>query len=82
MDQDVIYKISNKKRIFVFDAYGTKEGFANKLLNALNDLDYKGEYKSVAIDLKFVKHSTLDEQFRKFGLAPDQLVDSIEKYIR
>ena len=82
MDKDIIYKISNKKRIFVFDAYGTKEGFANKLLNALNDLDYKGEYKSVAIDLKFVKHSTLDEQFRKFGLAPDQLVDSIEKYIR
>lgn len=81
MDEELIIKLINKKKIFVFDAYGTREGFSNKLLDKLNSLGYKGEYKSYAIGLEFVKQATVNEQLFDYELTSDQIVDNIKKYI-
>ena len=56
------------KKVFVYDSYGTKNGFAEAIGAALLDKGFKGEFKSFAIPNTYVQHATIAEQEKEFGL--------------
>lgn len=81
MDENMVLDLSKQDKVFVFNAYGTKEGFSNKLLDKLIALGFKGEYKEYSVGLEFVKQATINEQLERFELTPNQIIDNIIKFI-
>ena len=73
IDIDVLKTLTNKKKIVLYDIYGTKEGFASYVLNYLNDLGYKGEVKILTLPNTFVRHGNVLDQVKELGITFDDL---------
>jgi hypothetical protein len=59
-------KASNRfflaKLVYVYDPYGTKDGFGESLAAALAEKGFKGQLVLKAIPNVFVHHDTIDNQ--------------------
>ena len=53
-------------------------GFTNFVIDRLIALGYKGEIKPFAIPNEFVSQATITEQLERFGLNPEQILDSLK----
>ena len=67
-EEDIELLLSFPK-IFIFDPYGVKEGYAEGIISSLCEKGYKGKTKIVAVPLRFVKFGTVDEQEEECGVS-------------
>ncbi len=77
MDEAKILQLLNYKKVIIYNAYATKEGFANALESRLLALGYQGKVIAKTVPTEFVKQATIDEQRELFGLKIDNIIDLI-----
>ena len=65
---DLIKVLLKHQAIIIHDAYATSVGFANLMLNQLNEANYKGIIKILAIPDIFIKQATIKEQMEECGV--------------
>ena len=63
------------KKVIIYNAYATKEGFANALVADLVSNSYAGEVVIKTVPTIFVKQATIEEQREQFGLRIDDIID-------
>ena len=73
IDVELLKALLNKKRIVIYDIYGTEEGFASIVIEELNKLSYRGIVKSLCVPSTFIKHGSVNEQINDLGLSLDDL---------
>ena len=61
------------KNIVIYDLYGSKDGFASIVMDALNDLGYKKNLKSLCVPHEFIPHGSTKEQRNKLHLTIEDL---------
>ena len=76
-DTSKAHELLNYKKVIIYNAYATKEGFANALEAYLLDNKYRGDVVIRTVPTKFVKQATIEEQREEFGLAIDEIIDLI-----
>ena len=72
IDIDLLKTFLDKK-IVIYDLYGTEEGFASIVRNALNDLGYQKKVKSLCVPSSFIKHGSIDSQIKDLKISLDDL---------
>ena len=77
MDESKIHELLNYEKVIIYNAYATKEGFANSLEAELMSLGYKGKVIVKTVPSEFVKQATIDEQRELFGIKIDNIIDLI-----
>ena len=78
IDVDLLKSLLNKKEIIIYDIYGIKEGFASFVLNYLNELNYQGQVKIIAVPNEFVSHDSIKGQLNTLHIA----LDDLDKLVR
>ena len=76
-DTNKAKELLSYKKVIIYNAYATKEGFANALEAFLLDNKYRGDVVIRTVPTEFVKQATIDEQRAEFGLAIDEVIDLI-----
>ena len=61
------------KDIVIYDLYGSKDGFASIVIDALNDLGYKKTVKTLCVPHEFIAHGSLKTQRNKLHLEIEDL---------
>ena len=61
------------KDIVIYDLYGSKDGFASIVLDALNELGYKKNVKTLCVPHIFISHASTKEQRTVLHLDLDDL---------
>ena len=74
-DKIKIKELLKYKKVIIYNAYATKEGFANALTADLMSNSYQGEVIIKTVPTEFVKQATIDEQRQEFGLRIDDIID-------
>ena len=74
IDIELLKTLLNKKHIVIYDVYGTLEGFASIVKEALYKLSYHGKISSLVVPSSFIKHGTISEQMKELGITLDDLV--------
>lgn len=75
MDENKVLELLTYKKVIIYNAYATKEGFANALESRLMSLGYKGMVVVKTVPTEFVKQATIDEQREIFGIKIDNIID-------
>lgn len=78
IDPNDIAEIKGYKDLFIYDAYGTKEGFASTVEALLLEAGYKGKVHLNCVPNIFVKHASITEQEDQYGLLPNQILSLIK----
>lgn len=66
------------KQVFIYDAYGTKEGFCSSILSDLMEKGYQGKVKCFCVPNSFIPFSpNRAEQEKELQLDPDQVFEEI-----
>ena len=73
IDIELLKTLLNKKQIVIYDIYGTEEGFATIVKEALGDLSFKGTIKTLCVPSSFIKHGSVNSQIRALKLSLDDL---------
>ena len=73
IDIELLKTLLNKKQIVIYDLYGTEEGFASIVKEALNNLSYKGIVKTLCVPSSFIKHGSINDQIKELKLSLDDL---------
>ena len=73
IDIGLLKTLLNKKHIVIYDVYGTEEGFASIVKEALYNLSYTGKISSLVVPSSFIKHGTIGEQMKELGITLDDL---------
>ncbi len=73
IDIELLKTLLNKKHIVIYDVYGTLEGFASIVKEALYNLSYTGKISSLVVPSSFIKHGTITEQSKELGITLDDL---------
>ena len=76
-DIELLKNLLNKD-IVIYDIYGTKEGFASIVIDALNDLGYQKNIKTLCVPNEFISHGSIKEQRNRLHLD----LESLEKLIK
>lgn len=76
-DQQKARELLSYRKVIIYNAYATKEGFANALEAYLLENGYQGQVVVKAVPTEFVKQATIDEQREEFGLRIDDIIDLI-----
>lgn len=82
LNEDYINKLLKFDNIVLIDAYSTKDGFINNMINKLNSLHYKGRIIYKAISNEFISQATVEEQLESQGLLPKQIIALIKSIIK
>lgn len=77
MDENKINNLLDYSTIIIYDAYATREGFANSLESKLIELGYKGKVIVKTVPTKFIKQATIQEQRTEFCITPEDIVKLI-----
>ena len=77
IDVDLLKSLLNKE-IIIYDLYGSKEGFASIVIDALNELGYQKQVKTLCVPNDFISHGSIKEQRNRLNLD----LDSLEKLIK
>ena len=73
IDIELLKTLLNKKHIVIYDIYGTEEGFASIVKEALYNLSYHGIISSLVVPSSFIKHGKISEQMKELGITLDDL---------
>lgn len=76
-DKSKVLELLKYNKVIIYNAYATKEGFANALLVELNQLGYSGKIILKTIPNVFVKQATIAEQRQEFGLTVQDIIKEI-----
>ncbi|MBE6136364.1 MAG: 1-deoxy-D-xylulose-5-phosphate synthase [Erysipelotrichaceae bacterium] len=79
IDLEMVKELLNYDKVIIYDVYGTKEGLAIHLIEALNNLSYKGVIKTLCVPDKFIKQATIKEQREDLHISLDDLFMEINK---
>lgn len=79
---DNLYPLLSYKTVFIYDAYGIKEGFASTVLSGLMELGYRGKVVVRAVPNQFVREDSYEKQLSQFGLLPAQIVDELKDILK
>ena len=71
-----LQELASYPEILLYDAYGTKTGFAESVLSSLMELGYSGRIKVLAVPNEFIPFDSKDNQERQFGLLPEQALEA------
>ena len=74
MDEEMIKSLLSYKKIIIYDAYSTVNGFIQSLEARLLELKYSGEVIKLGVDNVFVKHASVDEQRAEFSLQINDVI--------
>ena len=77
MDENCIKELLSYKKVIIYNAYAVECGFANALCAKLIQLGYKGELIVRTVPDVFVKHASIAEQKKEFGLLPEDIIKLI-----
>lgn len=77
IDPKDIEEISKYERIFIYDAYSTKEGFASSVESQLIESGYRGHVRSFCVPTAFIPHMSIQQQEEESSLLPEQVYDAI-----
>ena len=77
LDIKLLKSLLNKD-IVIYDLYGSKEGFASIVIDALNDLGYQKSVKSLCVPSEFIAHASLKIQRNKLHLD----IEDLEKLLK
>ena len=61
------------KNIVIYDLYGSKDGFASIVMDALNELGYKKNVKCLCVPHEFIAHASTKEQRHSLHLDIEDL---------
>ena len=75
MDEKKVLELLGYEKVIIYNAYATKEGFANALESKLMSLGYKGKAIVKAVPTEFVKQATIEEQRELYGIKIDNIID-------
>ena len=79
IDIEMVKELLGYDKVIIYDPYGTKDGLAIHILDALNTLSYKGEIKSLCVPDSFIKQATIAEQREELHISLDDLFLEINK---
>ena len=72
IDIDLLKSLLNKE-IIIYDLYGSKEGFASIVIDALNELGYQKQVKTLCVPNDFISHGSIKEQRKRLSLDLESL---------
>ena len=75
MDKAKVQALLKYKRVIIYNAYATKEGFANALESELFANKYQGEVIVKCVPSVFVKQASIKEQREEFKLTVDDILE-------
>lgn len=75
MDEKKVLELLGYEKVIIYNAYATKEGFANALESRLMSLGYKGKVIVKTVPTEFVKQATIEEQRELYGIKIDNIID-------
>ncbi|MCD8204919.1 MAG: 1-deoxy-D-xylulose-5-phosphate synthase [Coprobacillus sp.] len=70
LDTNCLTYLLNMKKIIIYTPYATKEGFALHVVDALNQLGYKGEISYVCLPTSFIGQAKVEEQMEMAHVTP------------
>jgi len=79
IDLSMIEELTSYDKVIIYDVYGTKEGLALHVMEALNNLGYKGEIISICVPDAFVKQGSIKQQREMLHISLDDLFMEINK---
>ena len=74
-DLDMLKTLLDFKKIIIYDAYSTINGFVSSVSSKLMELGFKGQVILKAIPDTFVDQASVKQQEEQFGLEPNQIVE-------
>ena len=74
LDKNKVKELLSYKKVIIYNAYATKEGFANALECELYSSGYKGEVISKCVPTTFVKQASINEQREEFALRVEDIL--------
>lgn len=77
MDEEKVNELLNYSKVIIYNAYATKEGFAQALEAKLISLNYKGTIIIKTVPTEFIKQATIQEQREDFSLTPEDILKII-----
>ena len=77
MDENKVKELLEYSRVIIYNAYATKEGFAQALESKLLENGYRGKVVIKTVPTVFVKHATIAQQREEFKLTIDDIIDLI-----
>ena len=72
IDEELLKSLLNKE-IIIYDLYGTKEGFAFIVIDALNNLGYQKQVKCLCVPSDYIHHGSIKYQKEEYHLTLDDL---------
>lgn len=72
IDEELLKALLNKE-IIIYDLYGTKEGFASIVIDALNNLGYQKQVKCLCVPSDYIHHGSIKYQKEEYHLTLDDL---------
>lgn len=79
LNEEDINLIKESPAIYIYDAYGTINGFSETLLASLLLKDYHGKAYSFSLPLTFVNHGSFDSQLHRYNLRAEEVKEEILK---
>ena len=79
LPQAAIELLQNKKRVFFFEEGLRAGGIGEKTAAALLENGFRGTFRLIAVEDRFVPQGTVEEQLRQFGLDSKSMVETIGK---
>ena len=76
--ENEVKKLLIYKKIFVYDPYGTEEGFADSLLSKLAKLSYSGKISLFCVPTSFIPADTYAGQLASCRLSIEDVLGEIE----
>jgi len=77
LDEECLRRLINCRAIYLYDPYGTREGFAESLESALFRRGYHGIYVCRTVPTAFVPHASLNDQLNENGLSLDEAFEEL-----
>ena len=77
IDENKVKELLEYSKVIIYNAYATKEGFAQALESKLLESGYHGEVVIKTVPTVFVKHATIPQQREEFKLTIDDIIDLI-----
>ena len=78
IDKAMLDELHDYKRIVIYDPYSTQGSLVNLSMAYLLEKGFKGSLKAYFVPNEFVKQGTIQQQLRRYGLLPEQLIEKLK----
>jgi len=78
INKEYLKTLLDYQAIIIYDPYSTEPGYTSLLVNALSDLNYKGQTIKKTIKTKFICNATIEEQEKDNEVDVGSLIDLIK----